>query len=417
MNIVDLLKKRGLINDVTSEDFKKKCENPIKVYIGFDPTADSLHLGNLLPIVVLRWFEKLGHTPVVILGGATGRIGDPSGKSLERPLLDFSVIQSNVERIRNQILYILKDPIVMNNDDWFVKYPVIDFLRDVGKHFRVNTMLTKESVKTRLDLQEGISFTEFSYQIIQAYDFYSLFIQHNVVAQCGGSEQWGNITAGIELIRKLTGKTAFGLTFPLLMRSDGKKFGKSESGAIWLAEDSLSSYDFYQHIVRTSDADVIKLMRMLTFMDLEEIDAYEHDMKTATYVPNTAQKRLAKEVTTLVRGEDGLKAAIRATKTIAPGHATELDEEILLEIKNNIPSIVLKKEDVIGKKIVDIAAISGLTSSKGEASRLIMQGGAYVNNNRVKDSAFVLSSEDILHGKYILLSGGKRKKVLIQIIS
>ena len=247
-NVIDCLKERGLIEAVTSEDLRERTERPIKLYCGFDPTADSLHIGNLVGIVILKWFQKFGHTPVVLLGGATGRIGDPSGKSVERPLLDASTITYNTTRIRRHFEAILDffhakaRPIVVNNDDWFSNFRLIDFLRDVGKHFRLGTMLAKESVKSRLNSEEGISFTEFSYQLFQSYDFYHLYTEHDVILQIGGSDQWGNITEGVDLVRKLGSGPAYGLTFPLLTRSDGKKFGKSESGAIWLAADRCSTY-------------------------------------------------------------------------------------------------------------------------------------------------------------------------------
>ena len=273
-NVVDCLKERGLVDAMTSEEVVKLLEQPRKLYLGFDPTADSLHIGSLVGIVILRWFQKFGHTPVVILGGATGRIGDPSGKSVERPLLDRAAIDYNVARIRRHFEVVLDffhlkaKPILLNNDEWFSQMNLIDFLRDVGKHFRVGTMLAKEMVKSRIQSEEGICFTEFTYQLLQSYDFYHLFTHHGVVLQLGGSDQWGNITSGIDLVRKLTAAQAYGLTFPLLTRSDGKKFGKTEEGTVWLAADRCSPYHFYQYFVRVPDADVIKLMRFLTFMEM-----------------------------------------------------------------------------------------------------------------------------------------------------
>ncbi len=417
-NVIDCLQERGLIEAVTSEELRKRAEKPMKVYVGFDPTADSLHLGNLVGIVTLRWFQKFGHTPFVILGGATGRIGDPSGKSTERPLLDEATIVSNVRRIRKHFEQVLDffhptaRPQVINNDDWFSKFTFLDFLRDVGKHFRVNVMLTKESVKNRLDSEEGISFTEFSYQLLQAYDFYHLFQTHDVLMEAGGSDQWGNITAGVELIRKLTGKTAYGMTTPLLTRSDGKKFGKTEEGAIWLAADRCSPYQFYQYLVRIADADVIKLLRMLTFVDLKEINDLESQMKNH---PNVAQRRLAGEVTLLMHGKEGLESALRATEAAAPGHKTTLDAAVFQEMIRDMPNVSLAASEVVDQKFVDLAVKIGLTSSKGEAARLIAGGGAYLNNERIEDPHFRLTKEHLIGGEFLLFSSGKKKKLLVRI--
>lgn len=416
MNIIDCLEERGLIEAITSEELRKISQIPLKLYIGFDPTADSLHLGSLVGIVVLRWFQKFGHTPVVILGGATGRIGDPSGKSTERPLLDTPTIEANIRRIRTHFEQVLgKNPLIFNNDEWFAGYPFIDFLRDIGKHFRVNVMLTKESVKARLESEEGISFTEFSYQLLQAYDFYHLYKNHGVILQAGGSDQWGNITAGTDLVRKLLGETAYGLTFPLLTRSDGKKFGKTEGGAIWLAADRCSPYDLYQYLYRVPDADVIKLMRMLTFVELPEIRRIEQAMKEPDYVPNSAQKRLAEELTRLLHNEEGLQSALRATQAAAPGHSTELNPAVFHQMIKDMPHVKLTKSEVIDHKFTDLAAQTGLASSKGEANRLIAQGGAYLNNVRVEDPQLRLTEKDLVGGEFLLLAAGKKKKILVQV--
>jgi tyrosyl-tRNA synthetase len=306
--LIETLRARGLVEAETSTDIETIVEKPISVYCGFDPTADSLHLGNMVAIMGLAWFRRFGHTPVVIVGGATGTIGDPSGKSQERALLSQEETNRNLKAIYSTIDTILgraggtKDVLVLNNRDWFQSMRFLDFLRDVGKHFRVGTMISRESVKTRLGSEEGISYTEFSYQLLQAYDFYHLFKEHNVCCQLGGSDQWGNITAGIEFVRKKTGKEVWGLTFPLLVRSDGKKFGKSEKGAVWLSESKLSVYDFYQYLYRVSDADVICLLKALTFVDLEEIEELEKSMSSSSYIPNRAQKLLGKKEWRLLTG-------------------------------------------------------------------------------------------------------------------
>jgi len=415
MNIIDCLKERGLIEATTSDELRSICDKPIKIYIGFDPTADSLHLGSLVGIMVLKWFQKFGHTPIVVLGGATGRIGDPSGKSKERVLLDAEMIEKNIQGIAKHFHKILDNPKLVNNDSWFAKYSFVDFLRDIGKHFRVNIMLTKEMVKTRLESEEGLSFTEFSYQLLQSYDFYHLF-QEGVILQGGGSDQWGNITAGVELIRKLLGKPAYGITFPLLTRSDGKKFGKTEGGAIWLAPEKTSPYEMYQYLFRMPDADVIKMMRMLTMMEMEEIRHWEKAIGKADYVPNSAQKRLAEEIITLLHGADDLASALRATEAAAPGHQTELSVEVFRQMMKDLPYVELAKADVVGKKWTDLAAESGLVASKGEATRLVTGGGAYMNNDKVNDVQFRLTDSHLIGGEFLLLAAGKKKKILVHIV-
>ncbi|OGN63414.1 MAG: tyrosine--tRNA ligase [Chlamydiae bacterium RIFCSPHIGHO2_12_FULL_49_9] len=419
-NVIDILKKRGLIEQMTHDDLREKASRPIKAYVGFDPTADSLHLGNLVGIVALAWLQKFGHTPVVLLGGATGRVGDPSGKSSERPLLNEKVLEGNVSalgRFFEKILHFSSGPkpVVLNNYDWLGSFSFIDFLRDVGKHFRIGPMLAKESVRARLSSEEGMSFTEFSYQILQAYDFHYLSERHGVSLQMGGSDQWGNITAGIELNRKLGCKTIYGFTFPLLTRSDGKKFGKSEEGAIWLSSDKLSPFQFYQYLFGLPDADVIRLLKMITFVDLEEIDELEKEMKKPGYIPNTAQKRLAEEVTRFVHGKEGLAAALRATEIAAPGSDAKLNAKSLRELGSDIPSATVNYEDAIGQKYVDIAARVGLVPSKSEGVRLIKNGGAYLNNERVADPSFSIGAGDLIDGIYLFFSAGKKKRLLIKV--
>ncbi len=420
-NVIEYLKERGLIDALTSEDLIKRADKPLKVYVGFDPTADSLHIGSLVGIVFLKWFQKFGHTPVVILGGATGRIGDPSGKSVERPLLDQAAIIQNVARIRRHFETVLDffhptaKPIVLNNDQWFSQFNLIEFLRDIGKHFRIGTMLAKESVRSRLESEEGISFTEFSYQLLQAYDFYYLRNYHGVEVQAGGSDQWGNITAGIDLVRKLSAEATYGLTFPLLTRSDGKKFGKTEGGAIWLAADRCSPYQFYQYFIRVPDADVIKMMRMLTFMEMEEIRDYEKMLTKSDYVPNTVQKRLAEEITRMIHGEEGLSTALKVTESAAPGARAVLDAEIFKEISQDMPSTLLNFGEVVGHKFTDIAARIGLSSSKTEALRLIQNAGAYLNNEKIDDPQFRIQEDLLIGGEYLLFGSGKKKKILVKV--
>jgi tyrosyl-tRNA synthetase len=422
-NVIDVLQERGFIEAMTSEELRALAEKPFKVYCGFDPTSDNLHLGNMVPIMGLAWFQRYGHTPVAIIGGATGMIGDPSGKTIERQLLDEATIRGNLEGIRKNLETILdvssrkNKLLILNNLDWFNEFSFINFLRDVGKYFRVGSMLAKESVKARMDTEEGMSFTEFSYQLLQAYDFLYLFEKHGIFVEIGGSDQWGNITAGTELIRKVCGKAAYGVTFPLLTRSDGQKFGKSEKGAIWLSSERLSPYEFYQYLFRVADEDVIRLMRLLTFMDMSEIRQYEKMMLQPDYVANTAQKKLAEEVTKIVHGEEGLQTALRVTLGASPGSKTVLDLQTLENIAADMPSSALKPEEVIGQKMVDVIVKVGLQPSKGEARRLVRNGGVYMNNAKILDENCVLSQENLIEGRFLLLAVGKKNKLLIRLLS
>lgn len=416
-NVIDCLERRGFIEQMTSPDLREHLSSSRKVYVGFDPTADSLHLGSLVGIVLLEWMRRFGHTPVVVLGGATGRIGDPSGKSHERPLLNEEALAQNVRSLRAFFENLFKEvepkPVIVNNDDWFSRFTLIEFLRDVGKLFRVGQMLAKESVKARLQSEEGLSYTEFSYQILQGYDFAHLRSTLGVTVEMGGSDQWGNITAGTEYNRKIGGDQIYGLTHPLLVRSDGKKFGKSEDGAIWLSAEKLSPYHFYQYLVRVPDADVIRLLCMLTFLEMEEIRSIENAMGQPEYQPNSAQRRLAEEVTRFVHGEAGLQSALKVTEGMAPGSHAQLSAEVLKEM----PHEEMKKEDVIDVKAVDLFVKANLAASKSEAVKLIKNGGAYLNNERLTDPVYVISSGDLLEGAYLLLSAGKKKRFLIRIVN
>lgn len=421
-DVLTVLKARGFIDGITAEDeLREKLKTPRKVYCGFDPTGESLHVGSLVPILGLAWFQRYGHTPVALVGGATGMIGDPSGKSSERVLLDEPTIARNCAGIQKNLESILdfNHPTapakLLNNFDWFKSFSFIGFLRDVGKHFRMGTMLAKDSVKTRLQSDEGLSFTEFSYQTLQGYDFLHLHQTHAVEIQLGGSDQWGNITAGTDLIRKVHGAPAYGVTFPLLTRSDGQKFGKSEKGAIWLSPDKLSPYEFFQYLVRVADADVIRLLKMLTFMDLAEIETIEAQMKQPDYVPNTAQKRLAMEVTRIVHGEEALQTALRVTDGIAPGSKTELDGAMFEQLMVDMPSVVFAPADVRQAKLVDLLVKAGLQPSKGQARRLLQNGGVYLNNQQVSDGDYTLSDTDIVDNRFVLLSVGKKNKLIVRI--
>lgn len=419
-NVIKVLQERGFIEDITGDELISFVDKPVKVYCGFDPTSDSLHLGNLVAIMGLAWFQRFGHTPVAIVGGATGMIGDPSGKSSERSLLSEEIIKENLKGISSNLMAVLNQgataPIILNNYDWFKEFSFTGFLRDIGKYFRVGPMLAKESVKTRLNSAEGMSFTEFSYQLLQAYDFLYLYEKQQVSVQLGGSDQWGNITAGTELIRKVLGKSAYGLTFPLLMRSDGQKFGKSEKGAIWLSPDKLSPYAFYQHLFRTPDADVIMLMKMLTFMEMEEIKQFEQMMKEPGYLPNTAQKKLAEEVTEIVHGKEALSNALKVTEAAKPGFETQLDLSTLESLQKDVPSFEIDLNSLINSKLIDLIAKAGLQPSKSEARRLIKNGGVYLNNVKVMDVEAIIRDTDLIEKKFMLISLGKKNKMLIRVI-
>lgn len=420
-NVIDILEERGIVDALTSDELREIVMKPIKVYCGFDPTADSLHIGHLVAIMGLAWFQRCGHTPFVIVGGATGMIGDPSWKSTERKLLDEETIQKNLVGIRKNFESILdfkqtaNPPVLLNNYDWFKEFSFVTFLRDVGKHFRMGTMLTKDSVKARLNSEDGMSFTEFSYQLLQGYDFLYLNQKYGVTLQIGGSDQWGNITAGIDLVRKVKGDSVYGMTFPLLTKSDGQKFGKTEKGAVWLSPERLSPYEFYQYLYRTTDADVINLMRMLTFMPMPEITSYAEQMQSQNYVPNTAQKRLAEEVTRIVHGEEGLRIAQKVTEAAAPGASTQLNSTTLESLATTIPCYTLSKTDFLQSLLVEVIVKLGIQPSKGEVRRLIKNGGLYLNNDPVKEENYVLGPKDLVEERMILIGLGKKNKVLVRL--
>lgn len=378
-------------------------------------------MGNLLGIIVLSWFLRCGHQAVALIGGATARVGDPSGKSIERPELDIDTLEKNILGISKTFSTIFgsSNVVILNNYDWWKDFSFLDFLKQVGRFARIGTMIAKESVKKRLESEQGLSFTEFSYQLLQGYDFLYLFQNKGVNVQIGGSDQWGNITAGTELIRKIlqpdSDNEAYGLTFPLLLKSDGSKFGKSEDGAIWLSPSMLSPYKFYQYFFSVPDADVIRFLRILTFLDLEEIDELEKDMKRPGYVPNTAQRRLAEEVTCFVHGEDGLNEAVKATEALRPGAETKLDWKTIEAIAEDVPSCSLAYDQVLNVSLVDLSVSAGLFESKSAARRLLKQGGVYLNNNRVDSESKRIEPQDIVDDKVLLLSAGKKNKVVVRI--
>jgi tyrosyl-tRNA synthetase len=416
------LEERGFVEQVTNEEHLKKALNDSQVtfYVGFDPTADSLHIGNLLPIMGMAFLQRHGHKPIALVGGATGMIGDPSGKSAERELLTAEVAESNSNAIKKQLERFLdfsgtSAAVMVNNLDWIGRFSYIEWLREVGKHFSVNAMIAKESVKRRLeDRDQGISYTEFSYQLLQAYDFSHLFKEYECTMQAGGSDQWGNITAGIDLIRRQHRAEGFGITFPLVTTSSGEKFGKSAGNAVWLDSERTSPYQFYQYWIQTDDRDVDRLLRFFTFLHPDEISEIvtEHEKEPHRRL---GQKRLAEEVTRVVHGQDALDSAIKASKVLFGGSLEGLNDRELIEIFNDVPSSNLEFARLdTGVPLLDLMQESGLFKSKGEARRMIKAGGAYLNNESISDMDLVLTREQLASESVMILRSGKKKYHLIR---
>lgn len=421
MNVVTVLKERGLLQDTTSPNLERRLDEPITLYAGFDPTSSSLQAGNLVTLIVMKHFLRCGHRVIGLAGGATGMIGDPSGKENERSLLSREAVDQNVQGIRENIERILLGDVtdgavtIVNNADWLAPFGVLDFLRDVGKHFRVGAMLGKESVRARLAAEAGMSFTEFSYQLLQAYDFLRLYDDQGCVLQIGGSDQWGNITAGIDLIRKLRSVEAYGLTFPLICDSQGQKFGKSEGNAVYLSADRTSTYDFYQFFVRAADADVERYLKIFTFLSLEEIAGLMEALKTAPG-ERAAQKRLAEEVTRMVHGEQGLATARGASRVLFGESVAGLKAEELLGIFRDVSSTEIPRADVESTPVFELAAKTSLCKSRGEARRLIDSGGLYLNNVRVDSIDRTVDADDIIDGRLLVLRSGKKNFHLVRVV-
>lgn len=411
--LFECLKSRGLIDAVTSESLKELLDRPIHAYLGIDPTAESLHLGHLEGLRIAKWFLDYGHNVTILIGGATARVGDPSGKNLERPLLELSQVSENAAQLTSQVKAILgaHDRVhFVDNYEWFSKIDLLGFLRDTGKHFRLGVMLAKDTVKNRLHSEEGISFTEFTYQILQGYDFLHLFKTFGVSLQIGGSDQWGNITAGTDLVRKVLKQEVFGLTFPLLTRSDGKKFGKSESGAIWLSADKCSAYELYQYLYRVQDSDVVGLLKKLTCCSLEEIASLEDRTE-----PNVKQKKLATEVVKWLHGDKALEEALVLTQGLKPGQSAQLNYDELAQMHALEGGVSFAKHDLLDKKYTDLFFELGLVSSKSEALRVLKNGGAYFNNQKIQDPAQKVLIGDFIGETFLLLALGKKKKIIIRV--
>jgi tyrosyl-tRNA synthetase len=430
IDFFDDLQWRGLVHQ-TTDDARIGAwlaEKPRTIYVGFDPTADSLHVGSLTGLVTLRRFQQAGHRPIAVVGGATGMIGDPSGKSSERNLLSKEQLAANIAGMAAQMRRFLdfesgpSPALLVNNFDWTAPWSYLEFLRDVGKNFPVSVMLTKDSVKSRLgrgdesDTSAGMSYTEFSYMLLQAYDFVHLHDTYGCELQAGGSDQWGNITAGIDLGRRMRGAQLYGITWPLLAKSDGTKMGKTESGAVWLAADRTSPYAFYQYWINVDDADAGTCLRRLTDLTRDEIDALDA-ARVSDPSKRESQRRLAENLTQLVHGDAGLATATRATEIFFGAEVSQLSDPELTQIFADVPSKQLPRVTLdAGLAILDALCEAGLAASKSEARRTVSQGGAYVNNRRIDDIDYKLTADDLASETVIVLRSGKKKYALLRFV-
>jgi len=429
INFVEELQWRGMIHDVmpdTEEHLKEKMRS---AYIGFDPTADSLHIGNLVPIMLLAFFQRAGHKPIALVGGATGMIGDPSGKSTERNLLDEKTLEHNQACVREQLSHFLdfnsgnsNEAVMVNNYSWMKKFSYLDFIRDVGKHMTINYMMAKDSVKNRISGEdtEGMSYTEFSYQLVQGYDFLHLYREHHCTLQMGGSDQWGNITTGTELIRRIAGGKGFALTCPLITKKDGSKFGKSEGGNVWLDAGRTSPYKFYQYWLNSADEDAEKYIKIFTFLDKDAIDLLLEEHHNAPHL-RLLQKRLAQEVTEVVHGTQEVEKAIKASDILFGKSTSDdlksLDEKTFLDVFEGVPqaevpvSEIEKGLDMIGA----LAEKTGFLKSNGEARRALNENSIAVNKEKVSEN-YRISSADLINNQFVLLQRGRKNYFIIKII-
>ena len=426
MSILDELEWRGLINDCTDTEAltERIGAGSVVLYCGFDPTSDSLHVGNLVPLIALRRFQDSGHVPIALAGGATGAVGDPSGKSAERNLLTPETLAANIASVKEQLRRLLdfettKNPArLLDNADWTRDVRLLDFLRDIGKHFTVNAMVAKESVRARMeDRDAGISFTEFSYMLLQAFDFYHLKKEHDCDLQIGGSDQWGNITAGIELTRRKLTETVFGLTLPLITNADGSKFGKTEAGAVWLDPARTSVYKFYQFWIRTDDRDAVNYLKYFTFLPKEEIEALEkqHEENPSARAAHTA---LAIAMTNLIHGDAATAEAQQASKILFGGGLEGITENTFNEIVGEVPSVEIEKSKLEGEglPLLKLFVASGLCPSNGQARKDLQGGGLNLNNERQSDSQHRVTTDALLFGKHLLLRKGKRNYTVVSAV-
>lgn len=426
MNLIEELKWRGMLQDIMPGTAEQLEKEPTTAYIGFDPTADSLHIGSLVPILLLYHLQQAGHKPIALIGGATGMVGDPSGKSEERNLLDEETLQKNITGVKHQLSKYLdfnpersNSAELVNNYDWFKNLGFIDFLRDVGKHITVNYMMSKDSVRKRIEGETGISYTEFAYQLMQGYDFYWLYTHKNCKLQMGGSDQWGNITTGTELIRRKAGGEGFAFTCPLITKADGGKFGKTEKGNVWLDPAKTSPFQFYQFWLNAADEDAVKWIKIFTLLDKTEIDAL---IELHAQAPETRvlQKKLAECITSFVHGKEEFEAAQKTTEQLF-GKGEELDlsslsEEALLNVMDGVPVHPLSTARLSeGIDIVTFLAETNIFPSKGEARKMVQGGGISINKEKQTDPSFVMGTQNIVGGKYIVVQKGKKNHYLVKL--
>ncbi len=428
-NFIEELRWRGMLHDAMPGTEEYLMEQMRSAYVGFDPTADSLHIGNLVPIMLLAHYQRAGHRPFALVGGATGMIGDPSGKSAERNLLDEKTLRHNQEAIKGQLARFLdfesdasNAAVLVNNYDWMKDFSFLEFIRDVGKHITVNYMMAKDSVKNRISSEstDGMSFTEFTYQLVQGYDFLHLYREHDCTLQMGGSDQWGNITTGTELIRRIGGGKGYALTCPLITKSDGSKFGKSEGGNVWLDANRTSPYKFYQYWLNTSDEDAEKYIKIFTFLTKEEIEALVSEHKEAPHM-RILQKRLADEVTVIVHSQEDLDNAIEASNILFGKSTSEdlkgLDEATFLDVFDGVPQAEISKDSIVsGLDIIGaLAESTGFLKSNGEARRALKENSISVNKEKVKEG-YSITSKDLINDQFVLLQRGKKNYFVIRIV-
>ena len=423
MNLYQEFQWRDMLYEATPDLREVLANEKLTAYIGFDPSAASLHVGSLLPVMGLARLQRFGHTPIAIAGGGTGLIGDPSGKTKERQLLTHEQVEANLEGIKEQLSRFLdfnatNNPArIVNNAEWLAPITMMEFLRDVGKHFTVNNLIGKEAISRRLESDEGISFTEFSYPLLQAYDYLVLYDRHRCTLQMGGSDQWGNILAGIDLIRRLRSARAHGLVFPLVTTASGVKFGKTEAGAVWLDPKLTSPYRFYQFWLNTDDRDVIVYLKFFTWLSQEEIAEFEESVR-AEPEKRTAQKELARHVTAMVHGESEIEKALRASEVLFGKEISGLSVDEILDIFADVPSTELEKSKLESDEFTvgDALVLSGLAPSKGEAKRLVQGGGVAINNVRADDARKPISAAEFIDGQVLVLRKGARHYHLIRVM-